>query len=99
MVYDGSRRPRPSCTPTLGVRVVPPAALVATALEVVDIAEKSPTIIRRAKESLQRHRSGRRAAELPVRTGLHLRLPCAGVRPDKQHAAAFVEGQEHDTSR
>ena len=42
------------------------------------IADKSPTVIRAAKESLERHRSCRREAQLPLRAGVHLRAEPVG---------------------
>ena len=54
--------------------VVSPDRLRAAALELAaEIATKSPTIIRRAKESLNGIDPDRREAELPLRAGLYLR--------------------------
>ncbi len=80
------------------LRVVPPAALVATALEVaVDIAEKSPTIIRRAKESLNGIDPVDVRRSYRFEQGFTYELHVAGVADEQR--AAFVEGRDADTSR
>ena len=54
--------------------VVPPGELRDTAQALAEeIAAKDPAVIRLAKQSLERHRPGRREAVLPVRAGVHLR--------------------------
>ena len=62
--------------------VVPRDELVGAAYEVAeDIAAKSPTIIRRAKESLNGIDPVDVQAQLPARAGLHLRAPRAPAWP------------------
>ena len=57
------------------LRVVEPSELreAARARSRRQIAEKSPTVIRRREGVAQRHRPRRRQAQLPLRAGLHVR--------------------------
>ena len=73
------------------LRVVPRDQLVEAAYEVAgEIAAKSPTIIRRAKESLNGIDPVDVAAQLPIRAGLHLRAP---RRRGGRRAAGGVRGE------
>ncbi|MGD0392298.1 MAG: enoyl-CoA hydratase family protein [Acidimicrobiales bacterium] len=80
------------------LRVVPPAELVDTAYEVAaDIASKSPTIIRRAKESLNGIDPVDVKGSYRFEQGFTYELHVAGVADEQR--AAFVEKRGADTSR
>ena len=80
------------------LRVVPPDELVDTAYEVAaDIASKSPTIIRRAKESLNGIDPVDVKGSYRFEQGFTYELHVAGVADEQR--AAFVEKRGADTSR
>jgi enoyl-CoA hydratase len=80
------------------LRVVPPEKLVDAAVEVAtDIAAKSPTIIRRAKESLNGIDPIDVRRSYRFEQGFTYELHVAGVADEQR--AAFVEGRDADTSR
>ncbi len=80
------------------LRVVPADRLVETAYEVAaDIASKSPTIIRRAKESLNGIDPVDVRSSYRYEQGFTYELHVAGVADEQR--AAFVEKREPDTSR
>ncbi len=79
------------------LRVVPKADLVATAYEVADsIASKSPTIIRRAKESLNGIDPVDVKRSYRFEQGFTYELHVAGVADEQRRA--FVEKRDADTS-
>jgi enoyl-CoA hydratase len=79
------------------LRVVPGDELVAAAYEVAaDIAAKSPTIIRRAKESLNGIDPVDVKGSYRLEQGFTYELHVAGVADEQR--AAFVEKREADTS-
>jgi enoyl-CoA hydratase len=80
------------------LRVVPRDQLVDAAVEVAaDIAAKSPTIIRRAKESLNGIDPIDVRRSYRFEQGFTYELHVAGVADEQR--AAFVEGRDADTSR
>jgi len=80
------------------LRVVPRDQLVDAAYEVAeDIAAKSPTIIRRAKESLNGIDPVDVRLSYRLEQGFTYELHVAGVADEQR--AAFVEKREADTSR
>jgi enoyl-CoA hydratase len=80
------------------LRVVPQDQLIDAALEVAgDIAEKSPTIIRRAKESLNGIDPVDVRRSYRFEQGFTYELHVAGVADEQR--AAFVEGRDADTSK
>ncbi len=80
------------------LRLVPPEELVETAYEVAaDIASKSPTIIRRAKESLNGIDPVDVRRSYRFEQGFTYELHVAGVADEQR--AAFVEKRGADTSR
>jgi enoyl-CoA hydratase len=80
------------------LQVVAPGRLVETAYEVAgEIATKSPTIIRRAKESLNGIDPVDVRASYRYEQGFTYELHVAGVADEQR--AAFVEKREADTSR
>jgi len=80
------------------LRVVPPADLVATAREVAaQIAAKSPTVIRAAKESLNGIDPWDPKRSYRYEQGFTFELNLTGVADE--HRDAFVEGRDTDTSR
>ena len=80
------------------LRVVPRDELVAAAYEVAeDIAAKSPTIIRRAKESLNGIDPVDVRLSYRLEQGFTYELHVAGVADEQR--AAFVEKRDADTSR
>jgi enoyl-CoA hydratase len=80
------------------LRVVPRDELVAAAYEVAeDIAEKSPTIIRRAKESLNGIDPVDVRRSYRLEQGFTYELHVAGVADEQR--AAFVEKRDADTTR
>ncbi len=80
------------------LRVVPAAGLVDAAYEVAaDIAAKSPTILRRAKESLNGIDPVDVKGSYRLEQGFTYELHVAGVADEQR--AAFVEKRDADTSR
>jgi enoyl-CoA hydratase len=80
------------------LRVVPKADLVATAREVAaQIAAKSPTVIRAAKESLNGIDPWDVKRSYRYEQGFTFELNLTGVADE--HRDAFVEGRDTDTSR
>jgi enoyl-CoA hydratase len=80
------------------LRVVPAAELVDAAYEVAgDIAEKSPTIIRRAKESLNGIDPVDVRRSYRFEQGFTYELHVRGVADEQR--AAFVEKRQADTTR
>ncbi len=80
------------------LRVVPAAELVDAAYQVAaDIAAKSPTILRRAKESLNGIDPDDVKLSYRLEQGFTYELHVAGVADEK--GAAFVEKRDADTSR
>ncbi len=80
------------------LRVVSRAQLVDAALEVAgEIAAKSPTILRRAKESLNGIDPVDVRRSYRFEQGFTYELHVAGVADEQR--AAFVEGRDADTSR
>jgi enoyl-CoA hydratase len=80
------------------LRVVPPDELVETAYEVAaDIAAKSPTIIRRAKESLNGIDPVDVKRSYRFEQGFTYELHVAGVADEQR--TAFVEKRDADTTR
>jgi len=80
------------------LRVVPAAELVDAAYEVAaDIAAKSPTILRRAKESLNGIDPVDVKRSYRFEQGFTYELHVAGVADEQR--AAFVEKRDADTSR
>ena len=80
------------------LRVVPPAQLVDTAYQVAtDIAAKSPTILRRAKESLNGIDPVDVKLSYRLEQGFTYELRVAGVADEQR--AAFVEKRDADTTR
>jgi len=80
------------------LRVVPAAELTATAYEVAgEIATKSPTIIRRAKESLNGIDPVDVKRSYRFEQGFTFELHVAGVADEQR--AAFVDKRQADTSR
>jgi len=80
------------------LRVVPPDDLVAAAREVAgEIAAKSPTVIRAAKESLNGIDPWDVKRSYRYEQGFTFELNLSGVADE--HRDAFVEGRDTDTSR
>ncbi len=80
------------------LRVVPAAELVDAAYEVAaDIASKSPTIIRRAKESLNAIDPVDVKRSYRMEQGFTYELHVAGVADEQR--SAFVEKRDADTSK
>ena len=80
------------------LRVVPRADLIPTAREVAgQIAAKSPTVIRAAKESLNGIDPGDVKRSYRYEQGFTFELNLTGVADE--HRDAFVEGRDTDTSR
>jgi enoyl-CoA hydratase len=80
------------------LRVVPPADLRAAALEVAgEIAAKSPTVIRAAKESLNGIDLWDVKRSYRFEQGFTFELNLSGVADE--HRDAFVEGRDTDTTR
>jgi enoyl-CoA hydratase len=80
------------------LRVVPRSELVAAAYEVAgDIAAKSPTILRRAKESLNGIDPVDVKLSYRLEQGFTYELHVAGVADEQR--AAFVEKRDADTSK
>ena len=80
------------------LRVVPREQLVDAALEVAEqIADKSPTILRRAKESLNGIDPVDVRRSYRFEQGFTYELHVAGVADEQR--AAFVEKRDADTSR
>ena len=80
------------------LRVVPHAQLVDTAYQVAtDIAAKSPTILRRAKESLNGIDPVDVKLSYRLEQGFTYELHVAGVADEQR--AAFVEKRDADTTR
>ncbi len=82
----------------LGLRVVPPRAASGGRLELAaDIAAKSPTIIRRAKESLNGIDPVDVKRSYRFEQGFTYELHVGGVADEQR--AAFVEKRDADTSQ
>ena len=80
------------------LRVVPPAELRAAAFEVAgQIAAKSPTVIRAAKESLNGIDLWDVKRSYRFEQGFTFELNLSGVADE--HRDAFVEGRDTDTTR
>jgi enoyl-CoA hydratase len=80
------------------LRVVPPADLRAAALEVAsEIAAKSPTVIRAAKESLNGIDLWDVKRSYRFEQGFTFELNLSGVADE--HRDAFVENRDTDTTR
>ena len=80
------------------LRVVPPAELRAAAFEVAgEIAAKSPTVIRAAKESLNGIDLWDVKRSYRFEQGFTFELNLSGVADE--HRDAFVEGRDTDTTR
>jgi enoyl-CoA hydratase len=80
------------------LRVVPPAELRAAAMDVAgEIAAKSPTVIRAAKESLNGIDLWDVKRSYRFEQGFTFELNLSGVADE--HRSAFVEGRDTDTTR
>jgi enoyl-CoA hydratase len=99
MVYTGARVSAAElCAYGSVLAVVPPEALRERALEVAgEIAAKSPTVIRAAKQSLNGIDPQDVRRSYRYEQGFTFELGLAGV--GDEHRAAFVEGRPADTSR